>query len=204
MNIIALTGKKETGKTTFAEMLRHEITEDPSKMAMTHSFATPLKKMIEDTGICKHRELFEKKTEFSRMMMQKIGTEIVRRVDPDYWCKVMWNTLKNTFLHEPNFIVIIDDLRFLNEYKMINSLGGMVVRIVRDMKQRKDNHQSETEMDCFAQSAIVYNIGDLKEFQHNCPGIIRDMPLFPTDKSHFKKENTKLWRSSNPRSRFWL
>jgi len=160
MFIIAIIGKKESGKSTFASFLQEEFEEYiPERLTVRHSFGLPLKKMIEEAEICKHEELFGEKTEYSRFMLQTIGTEIVRRVDPDYWCKKMWECLRDTYRHEPDSIVIVDDVRFENEMKLLQSLNAEFVHITRSINDlRQSRHASEVNQEAFLKDMRCWEI----------------------------------------------
>lgn len=202
MNIIGLVGKKEAGKTTFAEFIREELREKkPEIVNLRFSFGDALKQMLIEAEICHHSDLFEKKTIYSRIMMQKIGTEIVRKVDPDYWCKQVWERLKSAMLMEPDCVVVIDDVRFMNEANMIESLGGMLVKIIRN-GETPDSHRSETEQGQICPGVMIYNTSDLANLKKAVPGIIASLHNFLTTKSRFTKEITKTWRSEGPQSKF--
>ena len=79
--------------------------------------------------------------------MQEIGTEVYRAIDSDYWVnqwKIMVEGMKD------NVVVIVDDVRFQNEFDAVKSLGGTVTRIVATNKEKVvDEHQSEKEQEGF-------------------------------------------------------
>jgi hypothetical protein len=209
MKIIGIIGKKGSGKTTFANYLQAEFEKAPKELALRFSFGKPLKQMIEQAEICSHKELYEEKTAFSRLMMQKIGTEIIRRIDPDYFCKQMWNGLHTAFSHEPTSIIIIDDVRFKNEAQLIRSLGGILIKIEREIQKQEDNHTSEIEQDTIRYHLLYQNNVSLenlqKQAQYFCSWSSEENAnCMPTRKEHFRKENTKSWRSFVPRSRYSL
>lgn len=81
----------------------------------------------------------------TRKLMQTLGTEWGRNtVDPDLWTKIMLARLAQARVD--GYAVIIDDVRFQNEVKLIHSLGGKVVRIHRTglTGPLADAHVSET------------------------------------------------------------
>jgi hypothetical protein len=208
VKIIGIIGKKESGKTTFANYLQAEFDKNPENLTLRFAFAKQLKRMLEQAEICTHEELYEKKTAFSRMIMQKVATEIVRAVDPDYWCKQIWNQLREAFYHEPTSIVIIDDVRFNNEAKMIRSLGGILIKIERGSQKKEDNHVSEIEQDTIRYHLLYQNDSSLKNLQKQaqyfCLWSKEGSNRMSTRKERFRKENTKSWRSLAPHSRYSL
>lgn len=79
-----------------------------------------------------------------RQLLQTLGTEWGRAIDPDIWAKA---TLREAQKYEK---VVISDVRFLNEVDLINEAGGEVVKITRytdDLALETGNkaHTSETE-----------------------------------------------------------
>ena len=85
--------------------------------------------MILNAGICNAEELWGKKTEFSRMMLQKIGTEIIRKqVSENFWVQKMAEKIAETFMDSPNenILILLDeaDLGYHPEWKkrFVNSI----------------------------------------------------------------------------------
>lgn len=137
--IIGIVGLAGAGKNTVADVLidRYGYELD--------SFAKPLKDITSilfgwdrDTveGI-KGRELREAKDEFwseklgrdvsIRSMLQFLGTDLFRdNLDQDIWI--------NSFLkrnQDPSKKIVVADVRFTNEIKVIKELGGKIVRVKR-------------------------------------------------------------------------
>ena len=148
MILIGLTGKKRSGKDTFAA-----CTKNAYHNVHTTSFAAPIRKFICD--ICGFKTLDEleankntvhptfKKT--PREMMQTLGTEWGREmVHPDLWETLVseeLKTLSNTLT--TNDIVLVTDVRFDNEAKLIHLFEGINVEILRPNMQESDQHISE-------------------------------------------------------------
>jgi hypothetical protein len=75
-----------------------------------------------------------------REFLQRYGTEAHRDVfGKDFWVD---HALKGI---NPNDNIVITDCRFENEIERVKSLGGVVVRIIRDELSLNDNHASEVE-----------------------------------------------------------
>jgi hypothetical protein len=70
--------------------------------------------------------------------MQNYGTEVRRRDNPDYWTKQWCANL-------PEGLIVVDDVRFLNEAEAVKKMGGIIVRLTRPDIKNGGNHQSETE-----------------------------------------------------------
>lgn len=140
--LIALCGYKGVGKSTYAKFLAGEN-------GVVLSFATPIKHMLK--VLVGHEYVFgDKKNDMThlgvtgRVLLQTLGTEWGRQtIDQDIWVRSMKHTLTDTMFTEYHPIVI-DDLRFENEAKMVRELGGEVWEIDRkNFTPANDNHISE-------------------------------------------------------------
>ena len=96
-----------------------------------------------------------------RLLLQTIGTDIVRTINPNIWINSLFRyytmsdlTLAKMrrkdfspisgFLDLPNWI--ITDVRFLNEVKAIKEKDGIIIRINRE-SDYNSNHSSEIALD---------------------------------------------------------
>ena len=75
-----------------------------------------------------------------RHMLQFIGTDIIRRYNSD------WHVNKTKDRIKPDLNYVIDDVRFPNEKKMIDELGGDCWFITRTTLDNITNHESETSL----------------------------------------------------------
>lgn len=166
--IIGIIGKLQSGKTTFANIIKdlHPETE-------LLAFADSLKEVIYNAGICSKEELWEKKTEFSRLMMQRIGTEIIRKqVDSYFWVNKMITKLREI---DQDKLIVIHDIRFQNEADMVNFLGGKLIRIIRpslEQNKEENNHLSETEQDSVEPDYLIVNDKSLYELKKKAEDIL--------------------------------
>lgn len=179
MTIIGLVGKMQSGKTTVAGMILNKLTDKP---AAKISFANHLKEMILNAGLCTADELWGKKTDFSRLMLQKIGTEIIRKqVDPNFWIKKMIEEINMWKESNPdNLTIVIDDVRFINEAEMIKMFNGIVIHIMRPTNQEdkeENKHLSETEQDLILSDFEIINDGSLDELQQKTEEILTKIKL---------------------------
>lgn len=142
--IIALAGPKGVGKTTIAKVIEEVLID-----AEIHSFAAPIKSMIEAMGIGRNLiddpELKNQPIDWvgksPREMMQTLGTEWGRQmVRDDIWLRVVAEKIK----YSPVGTVIIDDCRFDNEAEFVNNSGGVVIDLFRDGVEASDGHISES------------------------------------------------------------
>lgn len=97
-----------------------------------------------------------------REVLQFIGTEYVRSEQDDYWLNSLLRGIttchdcRRNVPHECSVrlkgrattpgLHLIPDCRFLNEAEAIKSVGGKVIRIVREGMPEGDGHRSEMEM----------------------------------------------------------
>lgn len=88
-----------------------------------------------------------------RRLLQVLGTDVVRKVQPNYWCMDMacrlgqtgWENSKKTLWKEKTASVVIDDCRFKNECNLVKQSGGKVIYITHvDAPTQCDRHSSES------------------------------------------------------------
>lgn len=162
--IVALSGRKSTGKTTLSELLI-------SRGFKQVSFATPLKEYVAelfnwnlsdlysqsgkeelletpvvwDLDKCQKLEKiigiklnFINEVTFltRRDALQYIGTDVLRGTDPDFHV----NKFAEKF-SEGNYVV--DDLRFINELNVLKNMKAIIIHIIRPYNWTYSNHDSE-------------------------------------------------------------
>ena len=133
--IIALTGKKLSGKSTAAKVLQ-EVLQGETKIL---SFAYRIKKEVEKIfGPYDPHDADEKK--LLRPVYQAVGQAYKERYGETVWgeaLKESWSKIKPFYDH-----LIIDDLRFPYEADWVHSEGGLVWRLTGQFVDN-DNHISE-------------------------------------------------------------
>ena len=160
MHIILISGKAEAGKTTTAQILKEELEQQYKSKVLLTNFAGTLK------FICKNFFNWNgEKDEAGRALLQRIGTDIVRKKDPDFWVNFMKSVLR-LFEGEWDY-VLIDDVRFENEISLIKSAFDCVttLRIERPnysnhLTEEQRQHPSETSLDDFKFDFTILNPGD--------------------------------------------
>jgi thymidine kinase len=177
--IIGLVGKMQSGKTTVSGMILDNLSNQP---AVRTAFANHLKEMIFAAGLCTADELWTTKTEFSRLMMQKIGTEIIRKqVDPNFWIKKMVEEINTWKTSNPeNLTIVIDEVRFINEAAMVKMFNGILIKIVRpsiEQNKEENKHLSEIEQDLILPDFEIINDGNLEELQQKVKEILTKSEL---------------------------
>ena len=102
-----------------------------------------------------------------RGMLQIIGTDIIRKYYPDWHIKQLVNEIESL---PEDVNVAVDDVRFPNERKEIERLGGVVIFIMRPtMLSMVYNHPSEISLQWyqFIKTHILINYSNRYEFISN-------------------------------------
>lgn len=151
------------------------------------SFAEPIKRMgiefLMSFGYEKDqavRFVFVDKEKFipeinctPRHMLQTLGTDWGRRcIDERIWLTSMQTRIAKN-LRSGAIGVVIDDVRFENEAKMIKDMGGEMWKIVRPSVVNKSTHVSEGQLDswdCF--DRVIENSGTIQQFRDQLNEII--------------------------------
>lgn len=165
--LIGLAGHAGAGKDTAARYL-------VARYGFVHAaFASPIRDMaavmLEQIGIpdtfLRHRAFKERPMSelgFSpRALMQVIGTEVGRSLNPDLWVKHLELRLglqpNGGQVHDR---IVISDCRFPNEAYWIRAKGGKVVRLTRPQAQgQARQHVSETALSDMTPDYDVLNDG---------------------------------------------
>ena len=128
LNIIGIAGPAQSGKSTLAGEFRRLI-EFRGGEFHEKPFAGPLKAMLAAIGVStleKDKNVVDARFGASpRVLMQTLGTEWGRRINPDCWLNVWRSQLPVTG------VVVVPDVRFENEAQAIRELGGPVVHVTR-------------------------------------------------------------------------
>ena len=165
--IIGLAGHAGAGKDTAARYLvaRYGFVQS--------SFASPIHDMaalmLEQIGLSDHwlrHRVFKERTipelGFSpRALMQTLGTEVGRALNPDVWVRHLEARLGLTAQGAPvHDRIVVSDVRFLNEAYRVRAKGGIVVRLTRPQAQgQARQHVSETALAGLTPEYDVLNDG---------------------------------------------
>lgn len=78
-----------------------------------------------------------------RKLMQKLGTEWGRvMIDEQVWLKLWLAQVLD--IQMP---VVVDDMRFENEFELVQAIGGITVKVVMEGNVREGTHASEGALD---------------------------------------------------------
>lgn len=159
MKIIGITGYKQSGKDTVAELLAKQYLP---KRTVRLGFADALKQEV-CSAFRISREYLEQNKKNFRLILQGVGTDY-RRVlcGEDYWV-LKWMQAANALVPIPD-ILICSDVRFHNEANTIKQLGGVLIRVNRP-GVFTDGHASETEQTSILTDFTVHNDGTVADLQ---------------------------------------
>lgn len=169
--VVLISGHAQSGKDTTANIMARQLREAGESVLITH-YADLLK------YVCK--TFFEwngKKDEYGRSLLQFVGTNIVRKQQPDFWADFLASMI--SFFKPMWDWVIIPDARFPNEIECMYDKGLRVthVRIEREnhnngltMEQAK--HESETALDDYMPDYLINNEGDISELEESVRTVI--------------------------------
>ena len=146
---IAISGKQGSGKTTLAN-------EFLNKYFFTKcSFANKVKEIAVDLFNLSVDEAYGENKD--RVMLQQIGKNM-RDIDNDVWINYLIRRIKNIEqdANRKHQHIIIDDVRYKNEFDALKKAGFIMIRIECPEEERKrrlgdcfnnPEHQSETDLD---------------------------------------------------------
>lgn len=97
----------------------------------------------------------------ARHMLQTLG-DWGRGLHPDFWVNQAMRKVED--LNASGFPVVIDDLRYPNEYEAVILRGGYPVQVVRPGTKPYTAHRSEGLLDSYPMT-VLENIGTLDELR---------------------------------------
>lgn len=164
MKLIGISGKKQSGKSSVAEiisMYRPNV--------VVYNFATELKSQlarmlgVTPDYIDRHKDNF-------RLILQGYGTDYKRKLHgEDYWVKLWKEAVERIIEQSPSSLIVTADVRFMNEVECIKKMGGEVWRIERLVTigvPNSDTHESETKLDSFNYQqfdCVIFNDGTYEQ-----------------------------------------
>lgn len=106
-----------------------------------------------------------------RRILQWWGTEYRRAQDPDYWTKAWERKVSGYDLQKLH--ILVDDVRFINELKMLKGLAAKIIKIDRPGFAAAGNHASETSLDDYQDwCRVILNDGTLEEFKQKVEELV--------------------------------
>ena len=160
--VVCISGQARAGKDTMADMMKRELEEEWNHRVLTIHNADLLKFM------CKSLFSWDgQKDEKGRHVLQYVGTDVIRKQEPDFWVAFIIKVLK-LFPNEWDY-VLIPDVRFPNEISELKKAGFDVrhIHITRpvenDLTEEQRNHPSETALKDVVPDETIVNNGNLDD-----------------------------------------
>lgn len=154
MKVITISGKAQAGKDTTAKVIKDKLNSEGYSVLITH-YADLLKYQA--------KTLFDwngKKDDVGRSLLQHLGTDIVRKKNPDYWVNYVSDML---WMYGDHWdYVLIPDARFPNEInQMKEQFDCITIKVISDydngLTEEQKNHPSETALDDFSFDYTIVN-----------------------------------------------
>jgi len=157
MTIIGILGRKGSGKDTAANYIVDKF--NFTKIA----FADPLKNICAQLFDFDYEQLYGDKKEIfddfwkvtPRSVFQFIGTDLFRNqmhsiipnINSTFWIKVLEKKYLDNIARDPNFKLVISDVRFQDEIDMIKKFNGYIIKLERNFSIHTFPHISEDGID---------------------------------------------------------
>ena len=170
MQIICISGKAQHGKDTVAKLCQARL-ESAGKRVLILHYADLLK------YICQQFFGWDgEKDEAGRQLLQYVGTDVVRKKQPEFWVDFVIQILK-LFPKEWDY-VLIPDCRFPNEIESLKQAGFATthLRVIRPnfdnhLTKAQQQHPSETALDYTLPDQYLYNSGSLEDLKRIVKGV---------------------------------
>ena len=173
-NFICISGKAQNGKDTSAEIFKNELVIRGHSVLVIHQ-ADLLK------YICKAFFNWNgEKDEAGRTLLQQVGTNVIRKVEPDFWVDFIAKV--TVFFRDTWDYIIIPDTRFPNELEKLKANDANVfhVRVIRkDFKspltEEQQRHPSETALDGIESDFTLINDKGIDDLYGGVVSILDDI-----------------------------
>lgn len=178
MKVVLISGKAQHGKDTTAGFLRDELETQGTNVLIAH-YGDLLK------YICTMYFGWDgQKDAAGRSLLQHVGTDEIRRQEPDFWAWFVCKML--SFFPDEWDYVLIPDCRFPNELTLPEDFNFPTTRIkvVRPdfdngLSEEQKAHPSETALDNVKPDFVFCNNGTLSDLRriaeewvsHCAPGL---------------------------------
>ena len=180
MKVILISGKAQHGKDSTAGFMKDFLEFEGKKVLIAH-YGDLVK------YVCK--TFFDwdgQKDEAGRTLLQRVGTDVIRAQEPDYWVGFIGSII-HLFPDEWDY-VLIPDCRFPNEIEYIEKQGRCGnakfdtthIRVIREdfespLTEEQQKHPSETALDEYGQDILLINRGGMADLQYAVKELTYDM-----------------------------
>jgi hypothetical protein len=172
INLIGLySSAMGSGKTALTDVLAEKHGWVPVKFAGT--LKDMVKVLLKDLGIQNPTEFTDGPNKemvledlgcSTRVLMQTLGTEWGRKIiKPSIWIDLAVAKIQR--LQADGWRVVVDDMRFPNEFQAIKDLGGKAVHVIRPGLQDATGHCSEGALDKHPFDFALMNVMGLDEWR---------------------------------------
>lgn len=180
IEVIGISGKKETGKRMFAEILQNELEEGCSRPIVTIGYADQIyqtlislfsPKLRWDHAKAKNEPIpgleVDGKTATMSKLLQDFGI-YAKKIYPNVW-------IDRVFKHRlHDYFYIIHDVRLIDEAEAVNKNKGILIRLQTDIKP-EDTHITETALDDYDFPIVVNVNGDREAMRNDIKEIIGNL-----------------------------
>lgn len=115
----------------------------------------------------------------TRRMLQTMGSDWGRStISPDLWVQVAKRKIEQNL--QAGVPVVVDDMRFPNEYEMILQLGGHPVKVVRSGTRPYQGHASEGLLEGYPMTVLQNNstLGELRACAEQLPELLTQQSTY--------------------------
>ncbi len=159
MKILAFSAKKQGGKTT---AVNHLASQWSCGWEIIGFFSFAKEIIRRCFGVVGNQDLQEIKERTLacgstvRELQQWLGSDIFRGIDKDCWINAYKSLVEDTKKQQfPPTNILTPDVRFPNEVKCVQEMGGHVIRLLR-APFPEDRHESETALDGMERETQLY------------------------------------------------
>jgi hypothetical protein len=163
--VIGICGKAHVGKSWLASSIKNYIESKDAQQVEIIPFAKQLKNYATEMGWNGQKDIK------GRRLLQLLGTEIGRDcLGYDYWVHQWYNQVAEHFHN--GITIIADDVRFVNEATAIHMLGGRIVQVTGQRRNKISTitrfrnlfHRSERGLPSKSIDTTYFNKDNLGEY----------------------------------------
>lgn len=173
MRVILISGHAREGKDSTADILKKKFTERGKTVLIAHY--GDLVKYVCKTFFDWNGE----KDEVGRAILQRRGTDEVRKIFPDFWVSFIYNILQ-IYPNEWDY-VLIPDCRFPNEIEYFKD--GFDIRTIRvnrlnyisPLTEEQQKHSSETSLDNYKFDYVINSESGLDKLETEINKIVGEL-----------------------------
>lgn len=127
--VIGISGKLGSGKDFITTNVIIPVLEKRKQRYLQLAFADQIKINVMTKNGIEYDDVYLRKTESSRQLLQIEGTEVGRTADKDIWVNFLDNWITVHFNRGIDTFVV-SDVRFMNEFDYIKNSSSIMIKIV--------------------------------------------------------------------------